>query len=58
MGRPKAMEMLCFGKKINAPEAKERNLVSCIYPHQSFQSDVQVSIDIDSVIVFVHCVIS
>ena len=42
MGRPKAMEMLCFGRKINAYEAKERNLVSCIYPHETFQTNVQV----------------
>merc|ERR1712228_1086003 len=41
MGRPKAMEMLCFGRKINAYEAKERNLVSCIYPHETFQANVQ-----------------
>ena len=46
MGRPKAMEMLCFGRKINAYEAKERNLVSCIYPHETFQADVQVRIKI------------
>ena len=46
MGRPKAMEMLCFGQKVNALEAKERNLVSCIYPHETFQIDVQVSIEI------------
>ena len=48
MGRPKAMEMLCFGKKINVYEAKERNLVSCIYPHETFQLDVQVSIAIST----------
>ena len=46
MGRPKAMEMLCFGRKINAYEAKERNLVSCIYPHETFQTNVQVRISI------------
>ena len=46
MGRPKAMEMLCFGRKINAYEAKERNLVSCIYPHETFQANVQVRIRI------------
>ena len=44
MGRAKAMEMLCFGKKINAHEAKERNLVTQIYSHHSFQEDVRVSI--------------
>ena len=43
MGRAKAMEMLCLGKKISSQEAKERNLVAQIYPRQTFQENVQVS---------------
>ena len=44
MGRTKATEMLCFGKKLDANEAKERNLVTQIFPHQTFQQNVQVSL--------------
>ena len=43
MGRSNAMELLCFGKRINAEDAKERNLVTSILPHQNFQEYIQVS---------------
>ena len=43
MGRSNAMELLCFGKRINAEDAKKRNLVSSILPHQNFQEYIQVS---------------
>ena len=43
MGRSNAMELLCFGKRINAEDAKKRNLVTSIVPHQNFQEYVQVS---------------
>ena len=43
MGRSNAMELLCFGKRINAEDAKKRNLVTSILPHQNFQEYIQVS---------------
>ena len=43
MGRSNAMELLCFGKKIKVEDAKKRNLVTSIVPHQNFQEYVQVS---------------
>ena len=42
MGRANAMEMLCFGKKINVKEAKERNLVTRIFSQHTFQENVRV----------------
>ena len=48
MGRSNAMELLCFGKKIKVEDAKERNLVTSIVPHQNFQEYVQVSYVIES----------
>ena len=42
MGRANAMEMLCFGKKINVNEAKERNLVTRIFSQHTFQENVRV----------------
>ena len=44
MGRSNAMELLCFGKRINAEDAKKRNIVTSILPHQNFQQYVQVSL--------------
>ena len=46
MGRSNAIEMLCFGKKIDANEAKARNLVTQIYPHRTFQQNAMVNISI------------
>ena len=43
MGRSNAMELLCFGKRINAEDAKKRNIVTSILPHQNFQEYIQVS---------------
>ena len=47
MGRSNAMELLCFGKRINAEDAKKRNIVTSILPHENFQEHVIVSFVIE-----------
>ena len=44
MGRSNAMELLCFGKRINAEDAKKRNIVTSILSHANFQEYVQVGL--------------
>lgn len=41
MGRAKALELLCLNKKLTADEAKERNLVAEVVPHQKFRKEVE-----------------
>ena len=44
MGRSNAMELLCFGKRMNAEDAKKRNIVTSILSHEKFQEYVQVGL--------------
>jgi peroxisomal 3,2-trans-enoyl-CoA isomerase len=39
MGYAKANELLLFNRKITAAEAKERNLVSDVFGHDTFQTE-------------------
>lgn len=39
MGYGKANELLLFNVKLNAQEAKERNLVTQVFPDQTFQTE-------------------
>ncbi|PIK39169.1 hypothetical protein BSL78_23992 [Apostichopus japonicus] len=40
MGAAKANEVLLFGRKLTANEAKERSLVTDVFPESTFQSEV------------------
>ncbi|XP_067652846.1 enoyl-CoA delta isomerase 2-like [Haliotis asinina] len=39
MGAAKASEVLLFNRKLTAPEAKERNLITSVIPESSFQQE-------------------
>ena len=39
MQRGAAMEMLCFDQKIDAEEAKQRGLVTNVFPHTNFKAE-------------------
>jgi len=43
MGHAKACELMLFNQQMNAAEAQQSSLVTRVFPHQSFEADVEAS---------------